>query len=122
MPIKKTKNEDTNETITYKIKFIDTLRFMRCSLSGLVDNLSEIKDNKCLDKEIINKSSKNFSNTYRFYNGDINKFIILLRKGVYPYEYIDSWDKFNQAELPSKNDFYSKKKLEHISDKDYEHT
>ena len=48
--IKKIKNEDTNETITYKLKFIDTFRFMRSGLSGLVDNLSEIKDNKCLMK------------------------------------------------------------------------
>ena len=94
---------------------------MLCSLSGLVDNFSEIKDNKCLDKELINESSKKFSNTYKFCDGDINKFIILLRKGVYPLEYMDSQDKFNEIELPSKKDFYSKKDLENISDKDYEH-
>ena len=44
VPIKKQSIDDTNETITYKIKFIDTFRFMRSSLSGLVDNLSEIND------------------------------------------------------------------------------
>ena len=41
VPIKKERNDDTNETITYKIKFIDTFRFMHSSLSNLVDNLSK---------------------------------------------------------------------------------
>ena len=44
VPIKKERNDDTNETITYKIKFIDSFRFMRCGLSNLVDNLSEINN------------------------------------------------------------------------------
>ena len=34
---------------------------------------------------------KNIPNTYKFCNNDINKFILLLRKGVYPHEYMDSW-------------------------------
>ena len=46
---------------------------------------------------------------------------MVLRKGVYPYEYMGSWNKFNETELPPRKDFYSKKNLEHISDKDYEH-
>ena len=61
MPIEKESIEDTNETITYKIKFIDSFRFMRCGLSGLVDNLSEIniKDcKKCIDKK-FRKLEKN---------------------------------------------------------------
>ena len=55
---------------------------------------------------LINELIKTFPNTYRFCNGDINKFIMLLRKGVYPYECMDSWDKFDETELPSKEDFY----------------
>ena len=47
--------------------------------------------------------------------------LLLLRKGVYPYEYMDSWDKFNETSLPSKKDFCSKLILEDISDNDYEH-
>ena len=94
---------------------------MRSGLSGLVDNMSEIKNDKCLDEKIINELNKKFSNTYKFCNGDIKKFIMLLRKGIYPYEYMDSWDKFNETELPPKKEFYSKKNLEHISHKDYEH-
>ena len=50
---------------------------------------------------------KKFPNTYKFCNGDLNKFSLLLRKGVYPYEYMDSWEKFNETSLPDKEYFYS---------------
>ena len=46
---------------------------------------------------------------------------MLLRKGVYPYEYIDSWEKFNGTTLLPKEAFYSKLNLEDITDKDYIH-
>ena len=45
----------------------------------------------------------------------------MLRKGVYPYEYVDSWEKFDETSLPGKKAFYSKLNLEDITDKDYEH-
>ena len=44
-------------------------------------------------------------NTYKFSNDDNNKFILLLWKGVYPYEYIDDWKKFNETVLPKKTRF-----------------
>ena len=47
---------------------------------------------KDFHKELI----KRFANTYEFCNGDINKFILLLRKGVYPYKYMDSWGRLGQ--------------------------
>ena len=47
---------------------------------------------------------------------------MLLRKGVYPYEYMDSWEKFNETALPPKKDFYSNLNLENISDEDYSHS
>ena len=58
---------------------------------------------------------------YIFYNVNLNKFVMLLRKGVYPYEYMDSWEKFNETSLTAKKDLYSELTLEDISDKDHEH-
>ena len=47
---------------------------------------------------------------------------MLLRKGVYPYEYMDSWEKLNETLLPSKEeDFYSYVNMENIDDIDYRH-
>ena len=45
----------------------------------------------------------------------------MLRKGVYPYEYMDSWEKFSEISLPSKEDFYSNLNMEGISNVDYRH-
>ena len=44
---------------------------------------------------------------------------MLLRKGVYPYEYMDSWEKIDETTLPPKEVFYSNLNLENISDEDY---
>ena len=69
----------------------------------------------------LNEAIRNFPNTYRFCNGDLNKFILFLRKGVYPCEYMDTWEKCDETPLPDKKGFYSKLDLEDITDKDYEH-
>ena len=52
---------------------------------------------------------------------ETDKVPLLLRKGVYPYGYMDSFSKFEEPRLPSKDHFYSSLKEEHISDDDYEH-
>ena len=70
---------------------------------------------KKFNKELI----KRFASTYEFCNNDLNKFVLLLRKGVYPYEYADTWERFNEISLPSKKDFYSNLNMENISDIDY---
>ena len=44
-------------------------------------------------------------NTYNFYDHDNNKFILSLRKTVYPYEYMDDCKKFNETTLAEKEDF-----------------
>ena len=147
-PIKK-KIENKNIEITYKIKFIDSYRFMSTSLSKLVDNLSEgFHNNKCLDCEscldyirtknerlilkcfnckqyyekYFNKELiKRFAYTYEFCNKNLNKFILLLRKGVYPYEYMDNWERFDETSLPNKESFYSNLNMENIEDIDYRH-
>ena len=64
---------------------------------------------------------KKFKNTYSFCNNDLNEFILLLRKGVYPYEYMDSWERFNETSLPSKESFYSNLTMEDIDEIDYRH-
>ena len=51
---------------------------------------------------------KNFPSTYKFCKGGLNKIALLLRKDVYPYEYMDNWEKFNKNSLPDKIAFYSK--------------
>ena len=63
---------------------------------------------------------------HKFCNGNLNEFVMLLRKGVYPYEYMDSWERFemkerNETSLSAKKDFYSELTLEDINDKDYEY-
>ena len=58
---------------------------------------------------------------YQFCIGDLNKFVLLLRNGVYRYEYVDSWERFNETSLLPKKDFYSELNLEDITDKDYNH-
>ena len=148
VPIKK-KIENKDIEITYKIKFIYSFRFMATSLSKLVDNLTEdIYGDKCVDcksdlsyikvmdetlifrcfnckknykKEINKELIERFASTYKFCNNDLNKFVLLLRKGVYPYEYMDGWHKFNETSIPSKESFYSNLTMEHITETDYIH-
>ena len=71
--------------------------------------------------EPINELIENFSNIHKFCNNDLNKFILLLRKGVYPYKCMDSWERFDEKSLPDKKDFYSEFDREDITDKDYTH-
>ena len=47
--------------------------------------------------------------------------ILLLRKGLYLYEYMDYWEKFNEATLPEKDEFDSSLNTEDITDADYMH-
>ena len=64
---------------------------------------------------------KNFPTLYKFCNGDLNKIFLLLRKGIYPYEYMNSWERFGKNTIPPKEAFYSEFNLESTSDADYEH-
>ena len=114
VPFKKVIND---KEIKYKIRISDSCRFMQNSLPNLVDNLPELKV-KEIDNDLL---IKRFYNTYELSENDINRFELLLRKGVYPYEYMDSWKGFHETELPSKDTFCSTLNLEDISDDDYAH-
>ena len=148
VPIKK-RVENKDMEITYKIKFIDSFRFMATSLSKLVDNLTEgIHSDKCIKcksnhcymkvmdetlifrcfnckknykKETNKELVERFSSTCKCCNNDLNKFVMLLRKGVYPYKYMDGWDKFNEKLIPSKESFYSSLTMANITEMDYIH-
>ena len=63
----------------------------------------------------------NFPNTFKLCFGSVEKFLLLLRKGAYPYEYMDNMSKFNEKELPTIDNFYSKLNSSGISKEDYAH-
>ena len=89
------------------------------------DDLIEYKClgcNKIYQRKFNEKLKERFFNTYTFSNHDNNNFILLLRKGVYPCEYMDDWEKFNETRLPKKEDFYSHLNIEDITDADYAHS
>ena len=130
VPIKKKCGD--GKTIAYKLRFIDSFRFMPTSISELVDSMSgnfnsiECKscteNNRCKEcKKLIEGLIEKFSSVYKFCNGDLNRFISLLWKGVYLYEYLDGWEKFDETTLTPKEAFYSNLNLESISDEDYAH-
>ena len=122
---------------------------MSASLSDLADYLLEINKKECkacMERKNIKwkcdfiefkndrlnykckecgkrcfKSINGLSIVYQFCKGDLNKFILLLRKGVYPYEYMDNWEKFNETSIPDKKAFYSELNKEGITNEDYTH-
>ena len=57
-------------------------------------------------------------NTYKFSSHVNNEFVLLLLKGISLFEYMENWEKLNEASLPRKNIFYSHWNMEDISDAD----
>ena len=88
---------------TFKIVFKDSLKFMSSSLEALVNNLP--KDA--------------FKNLIKYFTPKQAE--ILKQKGFYPYEYMDSEEKFNDTKLPPREAFYSKLSGKGITEKDYKH-
>ena len=94
---------------------------VNCEFVGFKSGRLNYKCKECKKSCTKALNGKNFPTLYKFCNGDINKFFLLLRKGIYPYEYMDSWERFNENTIPPKEAFYSELNLENITDKDYEH-
>lgn len=91
---------------TFSMRFIDTFRFMALGLSTLAENL-------------VTPGLENFRETNKvFTKVDMP---IVTRKGVYPYEYTDSWGRLNETRIPRKRDFYSTLTESGIKEEDYEH-
>ena len=89
--------------INHEMRFLDSCKFMASSLDNLSSNL---------DKE-------QFTNLNSMYKGE--QLELLKRKGVYPYDYVDRFDKLAETQLPPKEAFYSRLSGDNISDEDYEH-
>ena len=93
--------------ITFKIgkhlKFIDSYQFMASPLANLAKNLPAEK----------------YIYTSEAFSGE--KLALMKEKGVYPYDYMDSFQKFSQTQLPKRDDFYSLLTDEEISDSEYTH-
>ena len=87
------------------LRFIDSIKFMSSSLDSLVNSLAR-GGNEFFGFEDYNKS----------------QYKLLIRKGIYPYEYMDNWDRFAEPTLPPKSSFYSKLNMSGVRDQDYEHT
>ena len=97
-------NKDGKQVhVKRELRFIDSFRFMPSSLDSLVSNLNK---DQCV-------------NLKKCYSG--RQFDLLRRKGVYPYDYIDSIEKLSETALPPKEKFYSRLNEEDISDEDYQH-
>merc|ERR1712030_297479 len=101
------------------IKIKDSLPFLNSSLEKLVKNLKDkgLKEGKSI--------KDTFPNTYAYFKKDWNHidedaFELLTRKGEYPYEYMNSWERMEETKLPSKEDYYSQLSGKGISEKDYE--
>ena len=84
------------------LTFIDSFQFMSSSLDKLVSNLP---------KDSFKYTSEQFKH---------NRLNLMIRKGVYPYDFMDSFNKFSEK-LPSKEEFYSQLNDQHISEEDYQH-
>ena len=83
--------------------FIDSFQFMSSSLSNLVNNLP----------------IEAFKYTGEEFQGE--QLSLMKKKGIYPYDYMDSFKKFEDNRLPKKEDFFSLMNDEHITDEEYQH-
>ena len=106
----------------YKIKYKDCDYFFEYeSVKGNLIKYKCLSCNKNYSNKLDEKLKKRFKNAFKFSNNNINKFTLLLRKGVYPSEYMDDWEKFNETTLLEKEEFYSNLNMEYITDADYMH-
>ena len=92
-------------------------KFTKLSVKNVIVffEYESVKENsikyKCLscNKKYSNKIDEGlknrFKNIFKFSNNDINRFILLLRKCVYSYGYMDEWEKFNETLFPKKEEF-----------------
>ena len=96
-----------------ELRFIDIFKFMATSLDSLTRNL--------VGACALPGDGKGGERLFRFENYSKLQYKLLPRKGVYPNEYMSSWDRFKDTELPPIEAFYSKLNMSKIGDDDYQH-
>ena len=101
-----------------KIKINSECCFVELKNSRLIYRCKDCKNEW---KRPIEGKIRKFPSIYQFCNGNLNKFILLVRKGLYPYGYTDNWEKFDETTIRPKEAFYSELNLDGISDADYPH-
>ena len=101
-----------------KIKINSECCFVELKNSRLIYRCKDCKNEW---KRPIEGLIRKFPSIYQFCNGNLNKFILLVRKGLYPYGYTDNWEKFDETTIRPKEAFYSELNLDGISDADYPH-
>ena len=104
------KTTDKSKNIMFEIRFLDSLSFMATSIEKLADNLA-------LDKTTEEKR-KVFKNISQHFSDDI-EFELMTKKGIYPYDYIDKYERLFENKLPSKDCFNSKLYDSTCDDLDY---
>ena len=108
------------------MRFIDSAEFAKISLEKFAENVSagECKDKNCnylfwIDKDRCFVHLDKFSITRSQVKPHLLKYY--LRKGVFPYDWFNSFEKFNATSLPSKEAFYSRLHKRGITDKQYKY-
>ena len=93
---------------------------LNCEFIGFKSGRLNYKCKECKKSftKLTNESIRNFPTLHKFCNSHLNKFFLLLRKCIYPYEYMDSWERFDENTIPPKEVFYSELNLEGIRDAD----
>ena len=87
------------EAIYYEIRFLDTIAFMNTSIEKLVKDLSDSCESIQQLRETFKYTSEHFTND--------EQFKAMTKKGIYPYDYIDNYNKMSDDKLPSIDKFYS---------------
>ena len=70
---------------------------------------------------LVNNLARGNNKFFGFKDYSDPQYELLIRKGIYPYEYMDNWDKFEETTLPPKSSFYSKLNMSRVSNQDYKH-
>ena len=95
-----------------------------CTNNKRSNNVLKYQCNKCNKNSCksIDDLVERCPNVYSICNGDLDKFLLLLRKGVYPYDYMNGWSRFNETWNAPFEKYISKLNLKNITKEDYIHS